>query len=98
MIAGCTEKSITLTFERSLTRSVPDEETRVLEPAAEVRFFGLPLRMSETRERCNAMLHERRMTNEYHGRRTGTTMDQADVSDALKLMLEFFPLSESRIA
>ena len=60
------KQRIAFPLETRLARRRPQQKTSVLQPLPQVLFLGLPLRMSEARNRRNPMLHQRCISYKHH--------------------------------
>ncbi|MCU1223231.1 MAG: hypothetical protein JWQ42_1324 [Edaphobacter sp.] len=97
MVATSIKKRIPLAFKRRLPRCLPHQKTRVLEPSAQMLLLRLTLLMSKAGDSRNAMLNQRRMGNKDHIRRSGTCMQQTNVSNTLQMVVKILPLSEGHV-
>src|SRR5215469_5549161 len=98
MVSGRIEQRIAFTLEGGLTWGLPNEEACLLEPAPKVRLLRLALRMGKAGKRSDTVLNQCRMADKHHIRRSGPAVDQANVRDALEMMVEILPLSEGLIS
>jgi hypothetical protein len=66
VIAAGIKERVAFTLEAGLAGGLPDEESGLLKPAAEMLLLGLALGMGEARERSDTVLDNSGVTDKDH--------------------------------
>ncbi len=96
--SGAIEERIAFAFEGGLTGRFPDEESGLLEPCAEVVFLGLTLSVGEAGDGGYAMVDERGVGDKDHVGGAGAGLEDADIGDSAKSVIEGSPLGKGAVA